>query len=399
MNWNALSTSTSTLRDGPLAARALVVFLAALALSVCVACEPDEQADAADESDQTQSQQQGDEQAPPEQAADGFEPFDRIDAYADWMPAETLGVLVSNTSTLWELSGNFWPGDDETTKERVEALQADLSALMKERIGFDATATETVIMGGGEAWQVAILEGDFEASGAISFGDEEAKHFELPAELTSGALDGVWIVAVDEPRRAVIIFPDEKGANAAVEARAQDKGTLADSPKQEAFASLFEETTGDNFAVAIDLDEQYQQVIGADLPFPPPRGALLSLGDTISVRVQGDTQALNGMEALVEKFRKEAVNEIERMYEARGQEDTADAVGLISAYHMSMGYLETLESERADGSLNYRMSLPGGQGTLMLVGVGAAIAIPAFTKYIERSRRAAIAQPPALHQP
>jgi hypothetical protein len=129
---------------------------------------------------------------------------------------------------------------------------------------------------------------------------------------------------------------------------------------------------------------------------PPPlaglsRAAVALGGDFARVAVEGDDSSLAALEGQAAIFFGALTGEVEggRQRALGGQGEPADAIGAIVASHYARSLIRRLQPVRKGNRLEVDLQFDvGGGGMVYMLGVGAAVAIPAFTKYVEKSREA-----------
>jgi type II secretory pathway pseudopilin PulG len=340
-----------------------------------------------EKSDEQLAEQSAEQSA--EKAQAEFQPSALFKAYAGWMPADTIAVGVGEPSLLWKFIYDSFPPAERGGDAHFEAMRQDISQLITSRFGFDPSLADAIIIGGGQKWQVVVLQGDlggeltknesFEANGY------KAYRFDLPGEtFKRGPLQTLWAVPLEEPA-GMALFLNKESFAAAAAARAGKADGLAGTAKFEAFKELLKAGDGRQAVVASHLDARYQRMLSAQLPFPSPQAAVVSLGDDLQAQVRGEKKTLDGMQILVENNYGQASSMVREKYEQRESLGAAQAAAAIMGYHLDRSYVEAFRMERSDGVLTVNSALPRGPGGMM-IGVGAAVAIPAFLKYIKRSK-------------
>ena len=353
-------------------------FAICLSLGLVAGCASDEQ--------QRSDAKPGEATATP--ALPAF-PVDRLfKAHTGWMPPDTIVAAVADPDVIMGfVRDTFPPG--ELGDKHYRAMLEDFDALFVEQLGFSPTAADAAIFAAGKRWQVLVLQGQlphsldqnesYEAHGLTGY------KLEMKEDAMKPPFDTLWAVPLDKPA-GLAIFANKHYFAAAAEARAGKANGLSDGPKLDALERLFSETAGGRLAVAAHLEPTIQSVVTDKLPFPSPEAAGLSLGDDIEVRVLGGKRSLDGIETLVQQHRRVANEELGNRYEEREKMPTPLSAGVILAYHVMESYDEAFEAKRTEDSLAYTMPLPKGRQNVMLFGMGAAVAIPAFIKYIKRSK-------------
>jgi type II secretory pathway pseudopilin PulG len=112
----------------------------------------------------------------------------------------------------------------------------------------------------------------------------------------------------------------------------------------------------------------------------------------LTVRVEGDPERLGAVKKLFSAGFGVALEQLARSKDkAMRQHQVSEAVGAIVGYHQARKLYEEAQPRVEGRSLVSRYRLPqlsGGEMFLAYVGAAAAVAIPAFTKYVRRSKAA-----------
>jgi hypothetical protein len=123
--------------------------------------------------------------------------------------------------------------------------------------------------------------------------------------------------------------------------------------------------------------------------------------DLIRLTIRGEPQKLENARQLLQQLIARGIQESEaQKNKLTAGTDALAGAGAIVGYHSTRRALETVTPKMVDGALVSEYRLPKYSGATMMaavIGVGAAIAIPAFEKYQQRSKEAAAAAaaPPA----
>lgn len=316
-------------------------------------------------------------------------PVDRLfEANTGWMPPDTFVVAVVDPDMAMQFARDTFPAG-EVGDKHYRAMVEDLDALFVDQLGFSPTAADAVVFAAGQRWQVLILQGQLphtlEQNESHQAHGLTAYKLQMKVGALEPPLDELWAVPIDEPA-GIAVFANKFYFEAAAEARAGGAKTLSKGPKLDALERLFSETAGGRIAVATHIDPAIQSVVTDKLPFPSPEAAGLSLGDDIEMKVLGPKRALDGLHTLVEQNRRLAREQVTEQYDKRAQVPAPLSASVILAYHVLESYNEVFEVKRTDDSLSYRMALPQGRMNVMVLGTLTAIAVPAFIKYIKRSK-------------
>jgi hypothetical protein len=318
-----------------------------------------------------------------------------VDAAADWFPADTYAIGAMTSEQYWSLATRFFPEkarDTETDAPgTLGGLQSDLSAMMLDRVGVDFTGLEGAVFGIGHDSGGLVLFGEFELDDARfapqKVDGHEVLAFQMNGMKTDEDGDGVWMVRFDEPRKGVAVFYKKTFLERALATRygSDDSDANLTSDRANLDLPLFDDLPAGSFVAVARADERLLEEIGKT-PFPPPDRVGMSFGDNLTVLMEGSEQSLDGVSQYAARFRSMATSQVERLQREADSNDTAEAVGALIAYHYAYAYLESFQEDRGGGRLTYSMAVPDTGATFMGPGVLAAIAIPAFLKYIKRSK-------------
>ena len=281
----------------------------------------------------------------------------------EWFHPDTVVVAAFSTAAFWEHARAWFP---EGQEQRFDAMRGDLAAICKRALGVDLTAARTIVAGFGPQQVAAVLLGPVDippGSGPVR---------ELEANF-------VMVPTGDEGGGAVL-FDSRTEAKAAVAAR-ESNSTLRDQHLPLEMLDGIGPTRAVGF---IRVTSAIEHEIAALTP--PPDHAVVSLGDQVVVTVRGSEESLEGIADLVMRARSFGQNSIALEYERRDQLPAAEAVVAVLGYHFGVAYLDSIQSTRRDGELTYTADVPSGAVGMASPGVLAAIAIPAFLKYIKRSK-------------
>ncbi|MEM6995754.1 MAG: hypothetical protein AAF721_34915 [Myxococcota bacterium] len=135
-----------------------------------------------------------------------------------------------------------------------------------------------------------------------------------------------------------------------------------------------------------DLAKQVPSPVAVD------RG-LVTFGEAgLGVLLQGDKEKLDQLATLIEQGLAKAVEEADRL-KARATKggdpgEVLEGAASILAAHYMRSAKETLKPTVADGQLTISVPIAAGDPAVLaaVAGMAAAIAIPAFTKYMRRSK-------------
>jgi hypothetical protein len=118
----------------------------------------------------------------------------------------------------------------------------------------------------------------------------------------------------------------------------------------------------------------------------------LSPGGLLLLTLSGDAAKLDQARVLYQGVTAVAVANLKSKRDAAQTREDFEALGDIMAYHGAQQFLKEVEPHMEGDKLVSRYQLPkftDSNGFVSMVGVMAAVAIPAFTKYFEKSKAAA----------
>jgi type IV pilus assembly protein PilA len=262
------------------------------------------------------------------------------------------------------------------------ALQADLSRHFLRTLGIDLPRLE-------EAVAYAIELGPPQAAVWLRIPDARPSPRWTPA----GSADGVALYQMASELVAAVV-PDGLlcGQRAAVEAglavargRAPAVGPTSALSRPEARAA--------DIVLAVDVagipDPQLAQAAGM---FGVRDGVVTLTGTEIVLALHGEP---GGMARLLQVVRAGLAMVTSQLSSARdaslGKDDVFEGMGAIIAYHRLRALVSELQLDVSGDTFRARTRLPqleGATPAVAVVGVGAAVAIPAFMKYIRRSKAA-----------
>lgn len=108
------------------------------------------------------------------------------------------------------------------------------------------------------------------------------------------------------------------------------------------------------------------------------------------LRLSGDPVRLDGVLALYAMGRQMGLAALEQiLQQKRNSQDLIESVGAIVSYHQLRDLLQTIQPQKLGDGIVVQAELPAwasANAAVMSLGVGAAIAIPAFARYQRRSR-------------
>jgi type IV pilus assembly protein PilA len=291
--------------------------------------------------------------------------------------AEPPAVVPDSAVAVLELRGSlvnlnaFFDGDP--------TLRSDLGHFLDRTLGVDLTTIESAVAWSSQLSPTATFAaflrlphggnlrgsklGDYDGVDLIKVGDF------VGASLPSGLLVG----NEEEVRRAIAVAHRRAATLARDSALA---GALA-GHAAEVVAVLDPAATGDK-----DMSALAQQ-FGA-------RGVALSLrGKLLQLEISGDPARLHTAQALLTQIASTTLGRLKtNMEQAQQGGDVFAGTSAILGYHQSAKLWSQLAPKLVDGKLVSQYPFPDVSSfqSVGVIGVMAAVAIPAFMKYIRRSK-------------
>ena len=327
-----------------------------------------------------------------------FEAAELIEDGASWLPPDAMLIGAVGAEDMWSFVGNFFPSGNsasDSTQQSdgspedgtVAGMKSEWGTLFLDRVGFDPMGIEGMAFGASRQNQTVVLFGDLELdedrTKAHEIDGQQAYALQIGdhRELSRVAGDEVWLVPFDQPRAGMALFLDRSQLEGpALKSRSSDRSsdTLTES-------KMLADLPAGNAVIVGFLDRATKQMM-AGAPVEPPEHVGISVGDNLTVMIDGSKESLDDIDGHVQRYRKKAKVEVDRMHSQVDSMNLARAAGIVGYYHLSLAYYKRFETQRGDGRLTYRMGLPGGQNAMALTGIAAAVAVPAFIKYIRRSK-------------
>jgi len=298
------------------------------------------------------------------------------------VPAEAFAVgFLDSTTELWSyvLRGFIY----ELDSDERNALDQELRSFLTARIGLDfSKARSAVAFAMGAKPQAAVLVG------AVS-GKLQARVAGTQGDVSLFALDdeGKLLAAL---RDDVLIMGSGEGVRAALDALAGKAPNLSKA-HPEVWSWIQKECGGAFMGAAIaDLASAPPDVQGMAGQTGIERGCLRLDVNGIRGVLAGDEAKLAQSAKFLQAGLSQQLAVAEAM-KARGTAPGAPAIdGLTSilGYHYMKSVFSQLKPEIANGRLQIDLPLQIGNPAFIVffVGVSSAVAIPAFMKYIKKSK-------------
>ena len=298
------------------------------------------------------------------------------------VPAGAAGVLMVRVpDSLFASAMNADPLG--LAKGDLEALEKEIDEYLIAQIGItmtDATAVSAFFLGEKDFGVVLVgVEGDVKGTKTGSHQGVDLLQLPGGSEMRVATKDDV------------LILGSETSVKAALDAQADDAKSAA---KTDALGKLFASET-DGVAVAIGVDINLApEKLREDMPkgMKLDRG-LATFGDKgLRLLLEGDETSLNQVSALITMGLSAGLAEMEKEKErAMKREDPGEILEGVAAI-MGTHYMQQAQkmlTPKIEGQrLTIEVPMSAGDPAILaaIVGMSAAIAIPAFTKYMRRSK-------------
>ena len=348
--------------------------------------------------DKDDKKEKGEEETPstPETpAADGAPPADPTPSPSpshsklrgamelpDAVPAGSAGVLMVRVpDSLFASAMNADPLG--LAKGDLEALEKEIDEYLRERLGItmtSATGVAAFLLGKKDFGVVLVgVDGDVKGKKA---GDHQG------VDLLELAGNAEMLVARTDD---LLILGTERSVKAALDGHADDAKS---SRKVDALGKLFaSETDGVAVAIGVDLNLAPEELRKELPPTMKLDRGFATLGDTgLRLMLEGEEDSLNQVSAMITMGLNMAVAEMEKQKDrATRKEDPGEIIEGVAAI-MGTHYMRQAQkmlTPKVDGErLTMEVPMSAGDPAILaaLVGMSAAIAIPALTKYMRRSK-------------
>ena len=305
---------------------------------------------------------------------------------ARWLPGETVLFLFADLSALdpaelgmglFTIPASFDPGP----------MTEELGAFLEKRIGINLMKIDWLAAAGSPEPEffVLFLGGDF---GALTGAED------VPGGLKVRALEGEDVFLATIPgARGLAVLPDRKSVETLSAVLQGTIPTLPGTPGMALLETLLERSGEPrSFVVAAQLTNEtlraqvFDALAGKLKGFVPPDGALIGAGEDILLLVHGQETSLEMIEGQLTLAKAMAKAMLDQALTGVDRAPVPQGMGLIVAKHLWPVVAEQLTPKRDGETLWIDLQIPGGLGMVSVVGVLAAVAIPAFIKYIQRSK-------------
>lgn len=356
--------------------------------------------DSSSETDE-QTEADRDKRAEADDRAAASSTAEAFDAAAEWLPADHDTVLVATGQPIWESIHTFMmptaiPEADAAPGQlgTIEGLRSDIQEVFDEELGFDPLMADTAVVGapvhGGPDSVVTVLLGEFAEPRELTTVEVSGQTvYELPLDdfgIPTRAVRALYFSPIDEPRRGAVITANKDQLADLIEARdtGGDVEFLGATDTGDDFLGLLGDVDPASIAL-VATSELPTMLAGGGMPTPEVSAVGFGPG-RIAATFAGSAEVLDTLETIVST----AVGEMERELERELTDDPshpAEQIMQIYLEHSAESLVRQLEPERDDERLRYEVSMTDASPyTVYLVGIGAALAIPAFVTYMNRAK-------------
>lgn len=264
------------------------------------------------------------------------------------------------------------------------AIEEEVKGVLLERLGFHPHEVRraTVFARFDDEAVAAVLDAEWEGTPKGEGDDHEGVTiYEANRYISYAVVDGRLVVGT------------KRGVRAAVDAWKGKAESLATSEglKAKRHRELAEVAAGAPVHVSIDLsgmpEREMKMITGGEVL----EGVAVALtGDGIwHVYGQGEPAALDSMKRHYENLIASGMGMLESEKErAKKGADTFEAVMAVLGTHGVKQLRDKLVLERSGRHLEARLEIEGTSSMIPMLGVMAAVSIPAFMKYMDRAKRA-----------
>ncbi len=299
------------------------------------------------------------------------------------VPADAAALaVVQPPGTLRKLWRTGLLG--ELDPERAEALDDELEGYIEQEYG--------VVIGDVSSGFVYVLPDEVIPSFAFGVSGIHGE----PAAPQAGDHGGVPLYAAPDMEAVfavqddLLLVGDERAVTAGLDVATGEAEPLSEDSEL-------------GRLVAEDIGEAYLSLAAVPDVIPDPevqmmseqfgvRAAALSIGSgTLAVIARGDDDGLDDLASLIEVGLSQGVSMAKREKDAVVADGLPEeAIGAILAIHHFEALAAEIEPTVADGKLEIAVEIEAGNPALLVgvVGIGAALAVPAFLDYQERAKAA-----------
>lgn len=286
--------------------------------------------------------------------------------YGALIPRDTVIFGALNVGYLWRtgiLSGaGVMPERWDSTK-----MVEEVSLFSTSRIGLDVTKIETLMVAASDSDQVVLLLA----------GDFDAPVNKPGAEIT--------FVRTGRPGVASPAFDNEHAA-ALGDLFSGQAPTMAEPASQTALRTVLDKSGPGVLVVGAQVgDGKLSQEFTEALPVVPATAAA-SFGDEISVVVGGDPKTLDTLNKLLQGALAALSANMQQQLMGLDQMDFVEGLTVITGAHLLDGLTMALTPTIEGEFMSVRLSSPNVGGVVPMLGMSAAIAVPAFIKYLDLAK-------------
>ncbi len=300
------------------------------------------------------------------------------------VPAEAFAVgFVDSPTDLWDyvLKGFIY----ELDPENRDALDKELRAFVTERLGLDVSkASSAVVFGMGAGVEgaalVSAVGGEMKAPAAGTYGDVSLYALDSEQKVLAAVREDTLVVGSAEGVRAALDTLSGKRPN-------------LEKAQPELWAWIQKECGGAFIGAATgDLGAAPPQLQGMAAQTGIERACVRLDVNGIRGVLAGDQEKLAASAKFLESGLAQQLAVADAM-RSKGTSPGSSAIEGITAilgYHYMKSLFDGLKPELKDGRLEIGLPLElGDTGFIVFfVGVSSAVAIPAFMKYIKKSKTA-----------
>jgi type IV pilus assembly protein PilA len=299
------------------------------------------------------------------------------------VPADVAALMVMRApKSLFATATQFgWLGQADPDAD--QAMRAEVDAFLRDRVGVQLTSTSAVTVyyaASPERFGV-ILDG---VEGQL-IGPEHGRHGETVVRLLAGTDD-----LFTAHHGALLLMGTEPAIANMLDTLDGKLPALVDEPG-ELGALLTSQSAGASLAVVAELARLPNDIAGPAAQIGAERGYLGFGAGGLRMVASGTPEGMLATSKLVTQGLAEALAEVERNKAAMTQgDDILLGVAAITGAHMGKRLSAILQPKLDGGRLSIEIPLALGDATTItaLLGVAAAVAVPALQKYMRRAKTA-----------
>lgn len=264
-----------------------------------------------------------------------------------------------------------------------------LSAFSRKRIGLDVVAVRRAVVALGDGGVAMLVD----QQGALKATPDGFTLLKDDAD--TGPIyklgGGTFAAAQSNAKGWVMLAPPRALARTMRTMRVTNAPSLAKAKRYAKMEALLAKL-GPNLVSGVGAfaSEPKPGFLGWPIPngAAPERAAFAVTQSRLGFVAQGSPEALKAADAVVRKVLSKIRTEADEAVAFLDQLDALEGMGAIAVSHMARGLEAQLTPERQGDLLIVSAPLPPGlvQSLPLISGVGAAIAIPAFERYIQQAK-------------